>query len=109
MFKKSLSYNLFQKISGHRAYSSAFILLILLLYLPSANAQAKYLEPDNTISQEIKPNQKHLFRIRMGAGNFFRISVQQQPGVDLILTLYDAKHRKLATVGGYRGFLKMDQ
>jgi tetratricopeptide (TPR) repeat protein len=84
------------------------VLLLLLLVSLSVHAQTKWLAPERTLGQEISPNQKLLYALKVEKGQCYRIAIKQQPGVDLILSLFDAEHRKLVTVGGYRGFLKMD-
>ena len=107
MFKKDFVHHLLQKLGSFPAFSFALTLLILLVCV-SANAQTKRLEPTDILTREIKPNQKHSYQFKIQTGQYCRITVQQQPGVDLILSLYDAKHRKLAAVGGYRGYLKTE-
>jgi CHAT domain-containing protein/predicted negative regulator of RcsB-dependent stress response len=108
-FPKGLSDNLpRRKPLSPAPYRCVFILLTHLICAFAVGAQTKYLEPGQPLAQEIAPKQKQSFRIKIAANNFFRISVRQQPGVDLILSLFDGRHRKLAAVGGYRGFLKME-
>src|SRR5882724_691443 len=87
--------------------SSLALSLLSLLASVSLQAQITNVNPSETIAREIAPGQKQFHRVRLEAGRFFHVSITQQPGVDLIVTLYDTTHTRIAKVGGYKGYLKM--
>lgn len=74
------------------------LLLISFLNLPNL-VQTTTLSPSETIERTIAPSQRQIYRIKVEAGQFCRVRVTQQAGVDLILTLSDPTRAKVATVG----------
>lgn len=82
------------------------LLLISFLNLPTL-VQTITLSPSETIERTIAPSQRQIYRIRVETGQFCRVRVTQQAGVDLVLTLSDPTRAKVATVGGYKGYLKL--
>jgi hypothetical protein len=81
--------------------------VLILIPATCLQAQVPGLEPREQTTRQIGPQQKQNFIIRLEARQFCRITVTQQPGIDLILNLYEASRRKLARVGGYRGYVEM--
>jgi len=92
-----------------RTFAQLGLVLGLLLgsqAVQAQNADARLLEPEQTIERELRGAQSQRYRVDLTQGEFLRVQVEQK-GIDVVLVLFDNQGRELARTdspNGVRGF-----
>lgn len=85
---------------GHLSWITVVVLLCSVLI--SAQENARLLEPDKPIEQELAGGNTHLYRVSLAAGQFVDVTADQR-GIDVVLILLGPDGKQLLEVDSPNG------